>query len=320
MIYVEAIDKVNNRLAITNTVQGKTDWVSYDDVVTAVLEGARVEGCHYGSTSELQQTRKFWSVTSVSKMPLLTARVGKIYRITGKMNTTGIVLNINYEQDIVTIFVLTGETYQLRNNTVTFTAARKIPQDVRDILEEVYSLSIQQAAAKEKIVAAQRDIDKLTQRQQYLCGAIRKAQSLLSEQEVISALWGKLPSLLSLSLQKFDLSLGQRNNHAFLSMNYTHLIEKYCRNAKHSFLYEEYDGNLFVIDNPEQNAEYKEMLRRNRFTLPVKGIPWKEGLEIGDKDTIVYCSSYTLEIPDKYLPYSLATVDYIAQQLIAKSK
>ena len=71
-------------------------------------------------------------------------------------------------------------------------------------------------------------------------------------------------------------------------------VEKYFRKA--SFVYEEYDGTIFLHDKADKDPEYQKYVQKYSSPLPVKQKP-KEGLSVGnDKDYLRYHCVYEIEV------------------------
>lgn len=312
MIYVEAIDKAKNMMAITNTQQGRTEWVSYDEVVTAVLDGVEVLGCLVGD--DLQRTRRFRDVSCHAKMPPITVKIGDICRVSGgdtssrNIGTICIILGIDFRWDNITFATITGQIDTLNNTRATFSAvkAKELPKRTKDILLRILQIS--------------KETNKITAEIRTLCAELKQLTGVLSEEEVFKAVKGKLPSSLSSALDRFKLKFWDNGQHILFKMECTRDIQERCNHVYHSFLEAGSDGDMYFVPDAETHAEYKRYLRSYQVKLPIEGVSWRESLDVGYNWTLFYRSCYTLEIPEEYRPYTQSTVDYIVKRLTAKTK
>lgn len=145
---------------------------------------------------------------------------------------------------------------------------------------------------KSKIIEAQKE-------QINLSKAVREKLGILTFEEFEYEFRRALPPKLAERMDnaefyvKEPLGIGYDENSLYISKS--KMLHKYFRNA--SFLYEEYDGTVFMTDNAEQDKNYKKILKENSCRLDLKKCKFFECLSMGDKDSLWYTACY--EIPLK---------------------
>lgn len=82
----------------------------------------------------------------------------------------------------------------------------------------------------------------------------------------------------------------------YLYVSRSHLIGKYMRHLP--FVYEEYDGCVFLADDAEKDQTYKKYTKDNSRPLSVKA-KLREELSIGDKTSLWYHGKYEIRLDPK---------------------
>lgn len=178
---------------------------------------------------------------------------------------------------------------------------KKIPinnKQIGNILRKSYSSHL-------KIDQIMEQIEKLKE-QRYVAysicaetsNAILKVLGYLKTDEFIDEFKSNLSSMVRGAIEdyKYIISINRKMDNTYtIDIARDEDIIKYFRSA--SFIYEEYDGTIFLADDYEHDKEYQSYLNRYKETLPIKKKPDELYLSVGgDKDCLSCHTIYHLNV------------------------
>lgn len=178
---------------------------------------------------------------------------------------------------------------------------KKIPinnKQIGNILRKSYSSHL-------KIDQIMEQIEKLKEQRyvEYLVCAetsntILKVLGYLKTDEFIDEFKSNLSSMVRGAIEdyKYIISINRKMDNTYtIDIARDEDIIKYFRSA--SFIYEEYDGTIFLADDYEHDKEYQSYLNRYKETLPIKKKPDELYLSVGgDKDWLSCHTIYHLNV------------------------
>lgn len=185
------------------------------------------------------------------------------------------------------------KTGQIKN----YVFARKIPDNVKVAFTNLAKSHVAYIEATEQLKKQQQTIRQIEEEKRKRISDIRRAQGILNKIEFCKAFFDAIPEPLASFMDAygyrvtFDPDGTYRNNSLYVARSV--LIAKYMRNL--SFTYTEYDGNIFIVDDPEKYPEYQKYIRENRKPLSVKS-KLNEELCTGDKASLWYYGKYEIPI------------------------
>lgn len=180
---------------------------------------------------------------------------------------------------------------------------RNVPDAVRSCLQkaaDAYAKKKQMQKKQEEIVQKlAKECNELQMQISSCLDDARKKMGILSDEEFGKEFEKNLPDWLKEEMKHRKFSVEEPTGIAYANdciyVSRMHVIQKYCRNR--SFIYEEYDGCCFIIDNPEKDKEYMRILRENSRKLNVSPkYKLQECLNLGDKDTLYYTACYEIQL------------------------
>lgn len=173
----------------------------------------------------------------------------------------------------------------------------RLPQGIKDVFFDIaekyqrkQELESQMAQINAELMSIQRDFQDLPNR-------IQKAKGFLTDAEFNGAFFDALTLDMKKAMKQRGYFIGECCGIPYTA-NAIHisrevLFQKYFRKA--SFLYEEYDGNIFLRDDAEKDPNYQSILKGVSALLPTCA-KCEETLFIGDKSSLHYGCMYTIPL------------------------
>ena len=167
---------------------------------------------------------------------------------------------------------------------------RNIPDPVKDVFRDMADLYIEKCQTEEKIRDLQIKLGKFSEKENELQKKLRNAMGLMTRSEFEEEFFKNLPLKIREQMEaygfevKHPTGIGYTDSDLCISRNV--LIKKYSQNV--SFVYQEYDGNYFLIDSPEKNRDYQYLLKRYSVNIGFKKVKLEECLFLGDKISVNY--------------------------------
>ena len=196
------------------------------------------------------------------------------------------------------------------NAEVKFSNTRNVPPEIRSIMEEGYQAFTTAKTLNKQIGTLLTQMETCTKTLGRLAVKVDSARGLLQPQafaEVFKkSLTGRVKQEVAYHETRrmgyhnctnvFMTDFSYRDGKPYMMRFYIDVdIEKYFREA--SFIYEEYDGTIFLCDGAEKDANYKRYIKQYSCRLSTH-VKCEESLTVGgDKDFLGYVCSY--EIPIK---------------------
>lgn len=183
-----------------------------------------------------------------------------------------------------------------------YKVARNVPKEVRDAFNEALTSYKKREKLQEKLKILQRDYEKKLED----CwndiliatGKVRKGLGVITRKEFEQVFYDSLPYVLKVEMDRkgyrvwTPTGICYDDGHLYISSSY--VAERFSRKAYPSYIYEEYDGCMFLVDDAKNMDSYKKALKKHSCHLSVSMNPI-EVLDPGDKCSIWYHSTY--EIP-----------------------
>lgn len=180
--------------------------------------------------------------------------------------------------------------------------ARNVPKEVRDAFNEALTSYKKREKLQEKLKILQRNYEKKLED----CwndiliatGKVRKGLGVITRKEFEHVFYDSLPYVLKVEMDRkgyrvwTPTGICYDDGHLYISSSY--VAERFSRKAYPSYIYEEYDGCMFLVDDAKNMDSYKKALKKHSCHLSVSMNPI-EVLDPGDKCSIWYHSTY--EIP-----------------------
>lgn len=180
--------------------------------------------------------------------------------------------------------------------------ARNVPKEVRDAFNEALTSYKKREKLQEKLKILQRNYEKKLED----CwndiliatGKVRKGLGVITRKEFEQVFYDSLPYVLKVEMDRkgyrvwTPTGICYDDGHLYVSSSY--VAERFSRKAYPSYIYEEYDGCMFLVDDAKNMDSYKKALKKHSCHLSVSMNPI-EVLDPGDKCSIWYHSTY--EIP-----------------------
>lgn len=183
--------------------------------------------------------------------------------------------------------------------------ARNVPADVKECFKKMVQIHKKKEKMKERFEQLRYqysiDIGKMVNEISKISTSARQILGVLSKEEFILEFKKHIPENVLRVMEEKDFSFDcpmeipytERN----LYISRCKMIQKYFNG---SFVYKEYDGQSFIIDEPEKNKEYQSLLRKHGGTqLPgiSRKVGFHECLSMGDKDSLWYSACYEIPLP-----------------------
>lgn len=230
-------------------------------------------------------------------------------RFDGEITVIGIVLEVERPGAKKSYHILTvdgRDCHMPEDCIISDTSTRQITPEARKMLLDYCKLYAKIKAEKERhirtITPMFEELKKINSE------TLAEAMDRLSEKKFIDAFIKKslkygvnIPEDFSLEIYSNMLVISVAKN-----------IQKHFRHG--SFVYEEYDGTIFMRDDCEKDPNYQAYIQKYKRTLPVKAKP-EIYLSIGDKEWLTCNTRYTLEIK-KELTKQYA--DELAKKFVGK--
>lgn len=180
--------------------------------------------------------------------------------------------------------------------------ARNVPKEVRDAFNEALTSYKKREKLQKKLKILQRNYEKKLED----CwndiliatGKVRKGLGVITRKEFEQVFYDSLPYVLKVEMDRkgcrvwTPTGICYDDGHLYISRS--NVAERFSRNAYPSYIYEEYDGCMFLADDAENMDSYKKALKKHSCHLSVSMAPI-EVLDPGDQCSIWYHSTY--EIP-----------------------
>ena len=176
----------------------------------------------------------------------------------------------------------------------SMSGTRGVPEEAKNIFKEMLKNRKAEEKAEEEKKKAEETVWKLKSERSKMEKELTAAFGLLTDSEFCDAFLHALPANVSFAISRGNFRMDISDDS--LRIYREEYIEKYFRQA--SFVYEEYDGTIFLKDNAERTKEYREYLNEYSRTLPVKA-KIAEWLSIGDKDCLTYHGEYRIPLKSK---------------------
>ncbi len=130
-------------------------------------------------------------------------------------------------------------------------------------------------------------------------GKVRKGLGVITRKEFERVFYDSLPYVLKVEMDRkgyrvwTPTGICYDDGHLYISSSY--VAERFSRKAYPSYIYEEYDGCMFLVDDAENMDSYKKALKKHSCHLSVSMDPI-EVLNPGDKCSIWYHSTYEISL------------------------
>lgn len=195
-----------------------------------------------------------------------------------------------------------GNVHRMDDENVSRT--RNVPDAVKAGLKTLVSIEKKKEKEKEKFDAVRVKYNEITRElnleKENAAKEIREALGVLTLPEFCVEFWKSVSysakSEMNAKGYKLESPLGVCYTDQNLYISRGVMVEKYFR--KGSFVYEEYDGNVFMCDDAESNNEYKKILKDYSRPLGCMKTSCFESLSLGDKDSLWYTGYYAIKLPD----------------------
>lgn len=193
----------------------------------------------------------------------------------------------------------TGDIYRtghvdLGYHIVSVSRTRGVSDESRNIFARMLKIHKEQQQAKKDKEEAEKKIWETKSEMSGQSALLLDSLGLLSNDAFCAAFKASLPDSLRLQIDKgYSVNIDANNDLRVVRHIY---IEKYFRSA--SFIREEYDGTVYIVDGGEKYPEYKRYISEYSAPLSTKA-KFKEWLSIGDKDCLTYTGIYVLPLKDK---------------------
>lgn len=193
-----------------------------------------------------------------------------------------------------------GEVVRLDKSNVKI--ARNVPDEVRKSFDNMAAIWKKREKTVKKFAELQHEYNKTINdlQEQHRCAVnnLRSVRGFLSKSDFCDVFYDSLLRSVRLDMASkgydIDTPVGVLyNDDEYLYISKSHIVQKYFRHA--SFLEEEYDGCIFMVDGAENYQEYQEILKRHSSPLNVK-FEFNEHLFMGDKDSLCYSAYYKIPI------------------------
>ena len=179
--------------------------------------------------------------------------------------------------------------------------ARNVPAEIRKELLEMGTLYHKKKKLLEKYKKIQEDYNKqfieIDSGYGKCAEAIRNIKGVLTEEEFAEEFYQALPDKTRKEMEYYGYAVQEPTGICYkdgnLYISREKLLMKYCRNVP--YVYEEYDGSLFMIDDAEKDATYQKTLKEASKPLTTK-MKIRECLFPGDKLSIWYSGTYEIEV------------------------
>ena len=183
-----------------------------------------------------------------------------------------------------------------------YKVARNVPKEARDGFNEALAAYKRREKLSNKLEALQKEYEKKLED----CwndiliatGKVRKCFGVITPKEFEKVFYDSLPYELKIEMERKGYSICDPTGICYdgehLYISRSNVAERFSRNAYPSYIYEEYDGCMFLVDDAENMDSYKKALKKHSCHLSVSMNPI-EVLDPGDKCSIWYHSTY--EIP-----------------------
>lgn len=209
----------------------------------------------------------------------------------------------NFDEETVNFKTLDGRTLRLditeefKNTKITNPNVKAKVELAIENLKDMYK-------KQKRIISLSQEIDSLLKNTEKSSNKVTK---MINESILIS---GKIPQKdfkSAIEKEKFKTRKSNVYSNVYLLSQGTKVtgitleqeaqIGKYLHEGAYNFLYEEYDGSLFISDDFIESSDFKDILTKNMYCLPkdfkIDGCTIKEydDAEIGDKN-ILWVSHY----------------------------
>lgn len=193
----------------------------------------------------------------------------------------------------------TGDIYRKADvdfgyHIVAVSRTRGVSDESRSIFARMLKIYKEQQQAKKDKEEAEKKIWETKSEMSGQSALLLDSLGLLSNDAFCAAFKASLPDSLRRQIDKgYSVRIDANNDLCVVRHIY---IEKYFRSA--SFIQEEYDGTVYIVDGGEKYPEYKRYISEYSVPLSTKA-KFKEWLSIGDKDCLTYTGVYVLPLKDK---------------------
>lgn len=180
--------------------------------------------------------------------------------------------------------------------------ARNVPKEVRDAFHDVLAAYKKREKLQEKLKKLQMDyekkLDDCWNDILIATGKVRKCLGVITRKEFEQVFYDSLPDALKADMNRkgyrvwTPTGICYDDEHLYISKS--KVVERFSRKAYPPYIYEEYDGCMFLVDDAKNMDSYKKALKKHSCHLSVSMDPI-EVLDPGNKCSIWYHSTY--EIP-----------------------
>lgn len=254
----------------------------------------------------------------------------KIKAITYR-NYAGIgIFVLDESENILEFFDQCGEYQRFTPATISLTTIKNTRSISSETREELIALW-KEAKKKYNLQAKKKKLEEEIREQNLTIArrqaSITKVAGLLSKCDFEKAVENELTRLMDdISLRKYNEpnNVGAYYAGAFcLELEHDNTIritrrvtvDKYINEDMYSFVYQEYDGCLFLIPDTEKDKTYQKILAKYKTSLNFKGCKYYSWLDTGDKNTLNFHEEYSTKL-DKNKPYTKEFAKEIAKKIV----
>lgn len=224
---------------------------------------------------------------------------------TSKMSRAALLLTLKGEKKVVT------------EEDVSGACACRIPKEQREALVNAAGRALESLRFEQAIRAAERAKNTATQKESAAVSILKQLVDECSLNDFASTLEEELRTAREHThffcrTRQSDPELlvyGKKvDGKIIVTVTLNTSIEKYCRRSNYPFVYEEYDGSLFV----DNKAARKEAMEREvdascfGFSFPKGTKKIEPHFYIGDKDTLGFSQGWEFPVKEKDLKKSVA--------------
>lgn len=199
-----------------------------------------------------------------------------------------------------------------------YKVARNIPKEARDGFNEALAAYKRREKLSNKLEALQKEyekkLDDCWNDILIATGKVRKVLGVITRKEFERVFYDSLPDELKADMDRkgyrvwTPTGICYDDEHLYISRS--KVAERFSRKAYPSYIYKEYGGYMFLVDDAENMDSYKKALKKHSCHLSVSMDPI-EVLDPGDKCSIWYHSTYAI-------PLEKPLTEEYAKELAAK--
>lgn len=272
MYYISS--KSNDKYGVTDTKDGVEEFYSYNQIRDIILSGLRIKGCSWGSNEDLRKSG-FWSIDVEPAYPILRIKPNKYYRIRyNNGEFTGLCTKIDSsEYDIIYFMKLDGNICKIRNSEISdFKEVHNVDSRVNQLINEKNNILNLIELKKSQIKQLECEIRQLKSQSDNMSASFLALDGRIPWDKFVSIVIANMGGLkYKLQSKGYKLAspymVGIEDNTIYFTRT------EYIGNANnYDFMYQEYDGVYFLVDNASSYSSYKSCLSlfRNKLDCNLK--------------------------------------------------